>query len=412
VESASGLEQEPLADEIERPGCVEVIAQIVAHITTVTTYERHDRLFPADPKLFVTNPLSLAYGACGVAYALHRIERRIPQAMLDWILSKKLTLDAYPPGLYLGLSGIGLTLLDMGARQEAERIFRMTFNHPLLHSAANVFYGTAGWGMASLRFFMNTGDELYLDKARSAGDQLIQTGRNAAAGLCWDHPNEMSVGFAHGASGIAAFLLYLSLATRDERYLHVAQQGLEFDLAHAHETKDGGLSWPHLVGSESPLYPYWQYGSAGVGSSLLRFYRLMKEEKHRRILEKIFVDVDRNFAAIPGRFLGLAGLGDFLLDMHEFSGEQRFMESAQRVAAGIMQFRVERDGIAFPGDFLARLCCDFGTGSAGIALFLNRLLGRQSSDFMLDDLFEMPSAGISVAGRGKALSLPSANAGM
>jgi hypothetical protein len=52
-----------------------------------------------------------------------------------------------------------------------------------------------------------------------------------------------------------------------------------------------------------------------------------------------------------------------------------------------MMFRVERRGIAFPGDSLSRLSCDYGTGSAGIALFLNRLLGRQKSDFMLDPLF-------------------------
>jgi len=77
----------------------------------------------------------------------------------------------------------------------------------------------------------------------------------------------------------------------------------------------------------------------------------------------------------------------------------------RKVATGIMQFRLERHGIAFPGDFLARICCDLGTGSAGIALFLNRLLGRQSSDFMLDDLFEITSSGLSKSGYGKVGSV-------
>jgi hypothetical protein len=53
-----------------------------------------------------------------------------------------------------------------------------------------------------------------------------------------------------------------------------------------------------------------------------------------------------------------------------------------------MQFRVERQGIAFPGDMLSRLSCDYGSGSAGIVLFLNRLQGQRGSDFMLDCLFE------------------------
>ena len=79
-------------------------------------------------------------------------------------------------------------------------------------------------------------------------------------------------------------------------------------------------------------------------------------------------------------------MGEFLLDMHDFSGERRFLESANKVAEGIMHFRVKRNGSAFPGELSSRLCCDYGTGSAGIALFLNRLLGKQKSDFMLDEL--------------------------
>lgn len=406
VENSPSLEEVPAAAEQVEQDCAAVIPKIVAHIKSVATYDRQDRLFPSDPKLFATNPLSLAYGASGVAYALHRVDCEVPQAALDWILGQNITNDVYPPGLYLGLSGIGLALLEMGAGKEAERIFRMSFSHRLLHAAADVFYGTAGWGMTNLRFFLHTGDELYLEKARSAGDQLLQTSRPAGAGCCWESFKEVKVGFAHGASGIGLFLLYLYLATSDERYLHTGQQGLDFDLAQGHETKDGGLSWPYMAGLKSPLYPYWQSGSAGIGSALLRFCRFTGEERYRTILEKIFVDVDRKYAVTPGRFLGLAGLGDFLMDMYEFSGERRYVESARKVAKGIMQFRMERHGIAFPGDFLARLCCDFGTGSAGIALFLNRLLGRQSSDFMLDDLFEIASGGLSAADHRKVGIVP------
>ena len=87
-----------------------------------------------------------------------------------------------------------------------------------------------------------------------------------------------------------------------------------------------------------------------------------------------------------------------LLDMHDLSGEQRFLNSAKRVAEGIMHFRVERNGAAFPGELSSRLCCDYGTGSAGIALFLNRLLKKQKSDFMLDSLFERSPWGHAVHG--------------
>ena len=120
----------------------------------------------------------------------------------------------------------------------------------------------------------------------------------------------------------------------------------------------------------------------------VRFQRVVQLPRYQSILEQIFIDTDRKYAVLPGRFSGLAGLGEFLLDMHDLSGERRFLESAEKVAEGIMHFRVQRDGTAFPGELLSRLCCDYGTGSAGIALFLNRLLGRQKNDFMLDELFE------------------------
>jgi hypothetical protein len=79
--------------------------------------------------------------------------------------------------------------------------------------------------------------------------------------------------------------------------------------------------------------------------------------------------------------------------MFDLSGEQRFLKSANRVAEGIMHFRVEREGAAFPGELPSRLSCDYGTGSSGIALFLNRLMGNQGTDFMLDGLFQNPAWG-------------------
>jgi hypothetical protein len=83
----------------------------------------------------------------------------------------------------------------------------------------------------------------------------------------------------------------------------------------------------------------------------------------------------------------LAGIGDFLLDAWSFTGEQKYLDSAYQAARGVIRFKVDRQGIAFPGDSLSRLSCDYGTGSAGIALFLNRLLRRQGPDFVLDELF-------------------------
>ena len=84
---------------------------------------------------------------------------------------------------------------------------------------------------------------------------------------------------------------------------------------------------------------------AGVGTVLLRYFKLLNNDRYHSILEKIYVDTDRAYSVFPGRFLGLAGLGGFLLDLHEFTGEQKYLDSAHAAAEGILRFRVERNGL-------------------------------------------------------------------
>ncbi len=49
------------------------VAQIEAYLRRTASPSRNDRLWPADLAVFETNPLSLAYGACGVLHALQCI---------------------------------------------------------------------------------------------------------------------------------------------------------------------------------------------------------------------------------------------------------------------------------------------------------------------------------------------------
>jgi lantibiotic modifying enzyme len=258
----------------------------------------------------------------------------------------------------------------------------------------------AGWGMTALRFFMETQDQQYLDLAIKAGHKILEASSRNERGLYWMNDGEQRLGIAHGSSGIALFLLYLHMAIGESHFLAAGQQALDFDLSHGTTTKDGGLSWSHSTSVESPLYPYWRFGSAGVGSVVLRYYKLLGTQRYRSILEKIFIEMDRKYAVSPGRFMGLSGLGELSLDLYDCFGEKRYLEAAHKAASGIMLFRVDRCGTAFPGDQLLRLSCDYGTGSAGIALFLNRLLGRQGNDFMLDSLFYLCDVRITTSAAG------------
>ena len=366
-----------------------VVEGVCDYLLASADYGRADRLFPSDAKVFDTNPLSLAHGACGVAHALHRMKGRVPSEVLDWILSRSISRERYTPGLYVGLSGVAWVLLELGAKEEAERLMKSTSGHPLLYESADLFYGLSGWGMANLRFFLETQDGLYLDRAMDAGLRLLERSREAEGGLYWDYRGETSFGMAHGASGVSLFLLYLYLATQDEAYFDAGRRALDFDIRHGVDCPGGGISWPARAGKDGIVLPYWKYGSAGVGVCLLRYHKVTPEERYTTTLERIFLDTDRKYAVFPGKFMGLAGIGDFILDMYRFTGRRAYLESAHKIARGLMLFKLEKSGgVAFPGDRLLRISCDYGTGSAGVGLFLHRLLADASSDFMLDALFD------------------------
>ena len=365
----------------------QTIDGICEYCLAVAEHDRKDRLFPAYATVFHTNPLSLAYGACGVAHAIHSMGREVPERVVDWILQPTSDRATYSPGLYSGLAGIAWTVLDLGRRDTAQRILALSHEHPLAQQSFDLFHGAAGWGLASLKFFLDLGDELYLAKAIEAGELLIRSAHEEEKGLCWKSEGQVPLGLAHGASGISLFLLYLYLVCGREEFLDAGIRALDFDLSRGVETRDGGLSWRRHDDNATIIYPYWRFGSAGIGMVLARYYSLLGDERHREPIEKIYLDLNRKYAVYPGLFIGLTGVGEALLDFHRFTGEARFQEAAYRIATGLSLFRIERDeGIAFPGDGLIRICCDLATGSAGVGRFLHRLIHGGPTPMALDEL--------------------------
>lgn len=366
-----------------------LLRRAMAFIRASATPERTDRLFPAAPMVYDTNPLSVAFGACGVAYAMKRVEGDVPGEVVDWILSREISPGAYPPGLYVGTAGIAWTLLDLGLRAPAESLLRASYDHPVLWKSPDLFNGASGWGMANLRFFLQTGDELYLERAGEAGRFLLETRRERDGQAWWPVEGREHCGLGHGAAGVSLFLLYLHLATGAEPYLAAGRMALEYVLARGVRNVDGGLTWRVQEG-EPTHTPYWRWGSAGVGSVLLRYDRALGESRYAGPLGEILLDADRKYSIFAGRFNGLSGIGDFWLDLAEGEhGRGGALEGARRALSGMLLFKVERPaGLAFPGEMRDRICCDFGTGSAGNVLFVERLLRGGPPPFMLDELVD------------------------
>ncbi len=362
---------------------------VTDYILRVATYDRKDRLFPADGAIFRTNPLSVAFGACGVAYVLNRIAHGAPEQTIDWILARNKDITLYPPGLYVGLAGIAWVMLELGLLKESQDVLQSTYHHPLLYDSFDLYYGVAGWGLANLRFFLEFEDEMYLQKAKDAGSHLIANLTKEDRGCHWGREGSIPLGYAFGASGISLFLLYLYLASGKEEFLDVGIKALDFDINCATVYQRGdGVGWKRFADQGNVVYPHLIFGSAGVGLAVLRYYRLLGEERYKDLLEKIYLESNKKYTVFPGIFKGLAGLGEFILDLYQFTNTSRYLDGAYRVATGLSLFKIEKEqGLAFPGDTLRRLSCDYGTGSAGIGHFFHRLTTMEEGAFQLDRLF-------------------------
>ncbi|MFJ3788551.1 class III lanthionine synthetase LanKC [Kitasatospora sp. NPDC090091] len=387
----------------EHPDLPDAVAQAVAFMEAVMTPEREDRPFPADPAVFRTNPWSVAHGAAGVLRAVHGITGRFPEPIRDWMLRAEPRLDRLPPGLCYGLAGVAWTLCDAGEPDWGAAVLERAVRAASGTAApdalpADLATGAAGLGLACLALWRGTGGARHLHEAARIADGLIAAAADAGQGLYWSDGTGRppQIGYAHGSSGIALFLLYLHCATGDDRYLRVGRRALAHDLAQGVVQDDGMLSIPGRVGSE--VYsPYWLRGSAGVGTALARYCALLPDEAPlHRALDGILRRGVGGVTITTGLYRGMAGPANLALDCVRLLGRPELREPAERSARAILSLAGRRpEGLAFPGESLLRYSTDFATGSAGIALVLDRL-HRGSADFnyTLDELLPATAAAV------------------
>src|ERR1700691_2461449 len=132
--SAPPAHQAPVYGELRK-----MAESAMEYVAGTASYDRVDRLFPADPALYATNPLSPAHGGCGVAYCMKQITGTVSPAIMDWICGKQITAEAFPPGLYAGTSGIGWTLLEIGREERGLELLRAGADHPLRFDSPDLY---------------------------------------------------------------------------------------------------------------------------------------------------------------------------------------------------------------------------------------------------------------------------------
>jgi lantibiotic modifying enzyme len=336
--------------------------------------------------VFQTNPLNVAYGACGTALFLYAALGVLPQQARDWLLAQPVDLANYPPGLYSGIAGIAWSFAELGMTDRAIELFKLVPKSSLAYQAMDIFSGVSGWGMTALALYLRTGEDWLLQLAGEAGDFLIKTAQRDSDGSFWTdgQSEDVPLGFALGGSGIALFLLYLSRITGDPRYLRLAREAIDFDIAHA-QVKGDSLAW----GSSSRSLgnrPYWLRGGGGVTTALVRFAQLLGENRYLDVARKAVRPCGSFFSAAPHLFEGVTSMGESLLDMFLVTGDETYLQKARQKATQALLFKIDRlEGIAFPGRYLFKISHDYGMGGAGIGLFLIRLL--RLAPRMFHDIF-------------------------
>ncbi|WP_406119354.1 class III lanthionine synthetase LanKC [Streptomyces sp. NBC_00989] len=373
---------------------------VAKYLRDTADLQREDRLFPADVLVFETNPLSVAHGAYGCLYALHTTGEAVPDTFLAWALRKPTGHKSLPPGLYYGSAGVAWVLSALGHRDVAVRVLRDAAEHPLLYAEPGVLTGAAGHGMACLRLWRDTGLAEFLDRAREIGEHFARTARHEGGRAHWPGSGKhVPVGYGEGASGVAMFLLALHAATGDPALLELGRAGLEFDLSCGTYAPSGLLSFPAVADPDEPiavLRHYWDEGTAGILTTLLRYHHVTGDEALGKHIEELLPDVRRKYATFPQLFHGISGLGNVLLDAYEFLGDPELLGDAERAAEAVLCSAVRRpEGVVFPGEQTVRESCDLATGSAGVALFLDRFRrtgpgARTNTNFLLDDLLTPP----------------------
>lgn len=368
-----------------------------------------ETMVACDPMGFLTSRYSLGYGIFGVLYALSFVKDgvNVEETIIDKIVSKFMDRfyryhDFQTTGLYVGFSGIVVSLLELDYVNEAKIIMKHVVNKTM--SMSDLSYGLAGRIVAELCMYKKTDNNVYLNYAVKDSETIINKAITEKKLCYWqDEQNDIYIGLTRGSSGIALVLLYMYVETKNEKYLNIAEKAFNTDFSKTIINDYGYISFNSMPlnndkQQEYTIYsPYLHNGIAGLGSVALRFYLITKDEKYKKIVEDIIIACDFDLSLFPGYLRGTVGVMSFLQDCYIYLESKKAYNILCSLTHRIKFYRVtfmdKENNLelnAYVGDELLRISHDFFTGSAGIISVLNRnnnLHKKNTNPFMIMDKY-------------------------
>ncbi|WP_214409101.1 class IV lanthionine synthetase LanL [Sphaerisporangium fuscum] len=370
-------------------------------------------LWPARNLGQSADPCAVQYGSAGVLALWARLAdparpgEGVPPGLRDDLLAglrtaadwtvRRLEGEHRPsPGLYFGRAGIAWGLHEAGRALGDERLraagLEMALGLPIRWPNPDICHGLAGTGMALLHFWQATGDGRFLERADACADGLLEAAEHTPKTVLWPIPKDFDsalagvvhYGFAHGVAGIGAYLLAAGRVLGRDDCVETALTAGETLLEAADH--DGGRAWWADGPNGGNKLPHWCNGSSGVGTFLVRLHAADGDRRFRDAAHGAALAVHGNrLVSGTAACHGLAGDGQFLLDMADLLGEPAYREQAEELAGALWAHATLRDGLlVVPDENQAEVTVGWNTGLAGVLDFLHRLRHGGPRPWMAD----------------------------
>ena len=265
-------------------------------------------------------------------------------------------------GLYEGLSGV-LFALEETFKATGNQKYRQGFLAGLERiragavrkgagvewsSVTDIISGSAGTGLFLIYASHETKDRTWLDLASRAAARLIELGKPERGGLKWAMDPQLPrlmPNFSHGTAGIAYFLARLYQETKRKEFLDAASAGAKYLLSVAstegetcrifHDEPDGKdlyyLGWCHGPAGTARLF--YALSEATGDASWLNWVR---RSANALLKSGIPEKQTPGFWNNDGICCGLAGVGEFFLDLGRVLKDKSYLEFCDRVTARLL----------------------------------------------------------------------------
>lgn len=223
--------------------------------------------------------------------------------------------------------------------------------------------GLVGWGCTYIKFWIETDDVFFLQKAVEIADRIYD---NFTVGVMEKSNTSLKkingIGFAHGKAGILYYLYLIGYVKSEDKYRNFVMNYME---TYLNEVR-GELDRYYLKSEK--IDTSWCKGLAGIGTALAFVHRYEGCDKIGRVIYEITEILKKQMWSHSNCFChGNAGTVEFLMDLCDDAQDDSWKHSAEIVAKYIFtqRFCVHGGYVRFTDETKFSAYYDYGTGAVG-----------------------------------------------